>query len=164
MTSTKPPTITGDDDPSFREESTGQVARYQATDPERDDITWSVSGVDVGAFDISDSGVLTFHDPPDYENPTGSAGGGNEYRVAVEAEDEGHNVVTFAVMVTVTPVNEPPTVAGDIPLPLLPRTVETFSLDLHRHPTRRRSPPPPSHGASRAPTVVTSTSIETREN
>ena len=52
------------------------------------------------------SGVLSFNDPPDFENPTDS-GSGNTYEVIVEASD-GTNTGTFAVTVTVTNVNERP--------------------------------------------------------
>ena len=104
------PAITGDDNPSYPEEGTGQVARYRATDPERAAITWSVTGPDGNDFRISETGELTFGSPPDYESPAGA--NGNGYLVTVRARDEGLNAATLDVTVTVTPVNEPPTVSG----------------------------------------------------
>ena len=118
------PTITGDDDPSYQEEGTGQVARYQATDPERAAITWSVTGPDGSDFRISETGELTFVNPPDYESPAGA--NGNEYLVTVRARDDGFNTATLDVTVTVTPVNEPPTVTGH-ETPSLDENDENFS-------------------------------------
>ena len=59
-----------------------------------------------------DSGVLSFNDPPDFENPTDN-GSGNTYEVTVEASD-GTNTGTFAVTVTVTNVNERPNFAPNM--------------------------------------------------
>ena len=59
------PVVTGDDQPSFQEDSTSPVATYTGTDPERDTLTWSVSnGND---FWISDRGQLYFSTPPSFE-------------------------------------------------------------------------------------------------
>ena len=95
------PTITGDQSPSFPENSLRPVATYRATDPEQDIVTWSVSGTDRDDFEISDAGVLTFVNIPDFENPTDSDED-NEYLVTVEARDEGFNTGTLDVTVTVT--------------------------------------------------------------
>ena len=118
------PTITGDSGPSFQEENTGQVARYQAADPERRTITWLVGGPDGSDFRISETGALTFASPPDYESPGGV--NGNEYLVTVRAQDDGGNTASLDVTVTVTPVNEPPTVTGDT-APTVDENSETFS-------------------------------------
>ena len=57
------------DEVYYEENSTDTVAVYTASDPEEEDITWSLTGVDAGEFSI-DGGVLTFKDgPPDYEAP-----------------------------------------------------------------------------------------------
>ena len=40
----EPPVISGDDTRDFRENGTGTIYTYRATDPEGDDFTWSVSG------------------------------------------------------------------------------------------------------------------------
>ena len=118
------PTITGDSGPSFQEENTGQVARYQAADPERRTITWLVGGPDGSDFRISETGALTFASPPDYESPGGV--NGNEYLVTVRAQDDGGNTASLDVTVTVTPVNEPPTVTGDT-APSVDENTEDFS-------------------------------------
>ena len=118
------PTITGASGPSFQEENTGQVARYQAADPERRTITWLVGGPDGSDFRISETGALTFASPPDYESPGGV--NGNEYLVTVRAQDDGGNTASLDVTVTVTPVNEPPTVTGDT-APSVDENTEDFS-------------------------------------
>ena len=87
------------------------VATYSATDGDTnpETTTWDVSGTDAEKFTITmDSGVLSFNDPPDFENPTDD-GSGNTYEVTVQASD-GTNTGTFDVTVTVTPVNERPMV------------------------------------------------------
>ena len=65
----EPPTITGEQAPSFSENSVRSVAIYQATDPEQGTITWSVIGIDDDDFNVSQTGVLTFSNIPDFENP-----------------------------------------------------------------------------------------------
>ena len=61
---------------NFDENSTSSVAVFSATDPEGEDIEWSlksVSGEDEELFNI-DGGELTFKNAPDYECPTDVAG------------------------------------------------------------------------------------------
>ena len=95
------PTITGDEAPAFPENGVRAVATYRATDPERDAVTWSVSGTDSDDFEISETGVLTFVNIPDFENPA-DANQDNDYLVTVEARDDGSNLATLEVTVTVT--------------------------------------------------------------
>ena len=95
------PLIIGDETPSFPENSVRTLSTYRATDPEGSDITWSVSGIDDDDFDISETGVLTFANVPDFENPADS-NGDNEYLVTVEARDANFNTATLEVTVTVT--------------------------------------------------------------
>ena len=64
----EPPVITGDETRDFRENRTGTIYTYRATDPEGDDFTWAVVGTDERYFDISDTGALTFKTPPDFES------------------------------------------------------------------------------------------------
>ena len=97
----EPPTITGDTSKSYPENSVRPVATYRATDPERGTITWSVSGTDDDDFAISETGVLTFTNIPDFEMPA-DADQDNEYLVTVEARDDGSNTATLDVTVTVT--------------------------------------------------------------
>ena len=112
----EPPVITGSDSRSFRENGTGSIYTYRATDPEGDDFTWSVSGLDASYFDISERGVLAFKTPPDFENPSRFDGTeyDNEYQVTVQASDDQGGAGTFDVVVTVTNQNEGPVVAETI--------------------------------------------------
>ena len=119
------PTIAGDAALSYPENTatTRVLDRYRATDPEGRQITWSVAGTDEDSFRIDGSGNLFFVDQPDYDAPSDS-GGDNEYNIQVVAEDDGNLgdgtpsllgtlSSSFDVIVTVTPVNEPPTVHGE---------------------------------------------------
>ena len=74
------------DEVDFEENSTDTVAVYTASDPEEEDISWSLLGnVDAGDFSI-DGGVLTFKNgPPDYEDAA-RYGADNTYNVTVVAE------------------------------------------------------------------------------
>ena len=64
-----------------------------------------MSGIDAGNFSVSNSGVLTFNSPPDYENPTDNDRN-NEYLINVNATDSDGKTGTTAVTVTVTDVND----------------------------------------------------------
>ena len=100
-------------------ENSREVSTY--TLPEANGpVTWSVSGTDGEWFSISQTGELTFHRPPDYENPTDLDGGGdkgdqpdNAYLVAITVEDNT-NIKTEHVRVRVTNVNESPTFDNDL--------------------------------------------------
>ena len=79
-------------------------------DPEGDDFTWSVSDAGDGSyFGISDTGVLTFKTPPDFEMPPRPDD--NDYQVTVQARDDQGSTGTFDVTVTVTDQNEGPEIA-----------------------------------------------------
>ena len=95
----------------YRENGTNALYTYRATDPERADIEWDVSGPDGIDFTISEGGVLSFTNPPDFENPEGVTG--NVYQVTVEAEDGDAKTASLPVTVTVTDLNEGPTIAGN---------------------------------------------------
>ena len=87
------------------------LARYTATDPEEPSaqITrWRTSGTDGGDFVINEQGELRFRNTPDYERPADS-NRDNTYVFTVQVSD-GRYYGTFEEMVTVTPVNEPPTI------------------------------------------------------
>ena len=106
----------------FAENDTGPVGTFTAYDQDGDVITWSLSGPDGDLFTI-DGGVLSFREPPDYENPL-SRSGGNEYRVTVEAGDGTHDVV-----VTVGDVDEAGTVSMDRRQPQVDRPFEAVLSD-----------------------------------
>ena len=105
------PEVTGEAAVDYQENGAGAVAAYTATEPDNDPITWSLSGPDMGAFDIGSGGELTFNTPPDFEGPT-DADTDNVYKVAVEASDGGATPGTLEVTVTVANVDETPEVTG----------------------------------------------------
>ena len=102
----EPPEVTGSTAIEYAEDDTSTVETYTATDPERGQITWGLSGTDEDDFTITQSGDLEFASDPDFETPTDN-GGDNVYDVNVLAGD-GTSTSTHAVTVTVTNVNEPP--------------------------------------------------------
>ncbi len=100
-------------------ENTTAVATVTATDVDSGDtLSFSISGgADAARFSInSASGALTFSSAPDYETPTDS-GADNVYDVQVSATDNGTGNLsdTQAIAVTVTGVNEAPTISGTPP-------------------------------------------------
>ena len=102
------PVVTGDDEPSFQEDSNAAIATYTAADPERDALTWSVSGND---FWISSRGQLHFRSPPSFETQT-------SYTVTVTATDDYETAPlsgSLSVTVTVTDAEE----SGVVTLSLL---------------------------------------------
>ena len=92
------------EDAAFQENSTNPVATY-TVGGQTEGFTWSLSGIDAGNFSVSNSGVLTFNSPPDYENPTDNDRN-NEYLINVNATDSDGKTGTTAVTVTVTDVND----------------------------------------------------------
>ena len=102
------PKLEGDDPEDYAENGTGDVARFTATDPEGESITWSLDGVDRNLFMISKNGVLTFVNSPDYE----ATDTDNMHVVTIRASDGGDNTTTEkAVTVEVTNVDEDGTVS-----------------------------------------------------
>ena len=95
---------------SYRENGTASLYTYRATDPEGAVVEWSVSGADGENFKISDSGVLTFMEPPDHDDPADDDQD-NEYQVTVVATDQTGHVADLPVTVTVTNANEGPVIA-----------------------------------------------------
>ena len=85
---------------TYRENGKATLHTFRATDPERSAITWSVTGTDRDDFTISETGVLAFASPPDYESPTDSDRD-NVYEVTVEARDDVFNTGTLQITITV---------------------------------------------------------------
>ena len=122
----EPPTLTGSGLSTFVEEPPGDyrfVKRYLYSDPEGDDLDWSLSGPDGDLFVVKETGLnwlyllifgphleLQFAISPDYEEPV-DADTDNVYEVTLSASD-GHNTVTVDVEVTVEDKNEPPELSG----------------------------------------------------
>ena len=96
----EPPAVTGTTSFTYRENGTAIIYTFKATDPEKGTIYWSVTGTDGDDFTISETGVLSFASPPDFENPADSDGN-NEYLVTVEARDDDFNRAFLEVMITV---------------------------------------------------------------
>ena len=113
----EPPTITTTSSSATalrqNENVTSRLYTYRATDPERKPIKWSVGGVDARFFAIDEKGQFSFKEEnaPDYERPADS-GRDNVYNVVVQATDDGRNVDTLDVTVTVREVNEGPEVTS----------------------------------------------------
>ena len=109
------PRVSGNQEIGYLETRTTSVASFTATNPNSaPSVTLSVSGQDSGDFEISSSGVLTFKNQPDHENPA-DANRDNVYHVDVEATD-GTYTGALHVVVTVIDVDEPPDIAGlDMP-------------------------------------------------
>ena len=106
-----PTTPTGRDAITVAENTAGNLARYAATDPDKDDtVMWDVSGTDANSFRIDSSGNLAFNGAPNYENPTDSDGN-NVYEVSVDAKD-AEFTSSLEVTVTVEDVDELPEIAG----------------------------------------------------
>ena len=86
------------------EDRTSTLYTFRATDPEGGDVSWGLSGTDSSAFTMSETGALSFTNPPDYEQPADS-GRDNVYEVTIRASD-GRNAGTLDVTATVTDHNE----------------------------------------------------------
>jgi gliding motility-associated-like protein len=81
-------------------ENTTAIATYTANEP----VTWTLDGgEDASKFSIDPStGVLTFTNAPDFENPTdGTASGSNTYIVVIKGTDGNGNTTTQTLTVTV---------------------------------------------------------------
>ena len=145
---------------SYEENKTETVATFEATDPERrTPILWSLAdtadiigeqnldGVDPlddvmdedvadrALFDISDRGVLTFKESPDYENPPNA--GDNAYQVVVQVSDGGRSQIArnwFKVVVNVTDAEDDEMVtwqvdpAGEVTASAVPQPLRQFRV------------------------------------
>ena len=107
---------------SIEENSGTAVGDFDAPDPERGSVTWSLArSGDHRRFEIDASGALSFKDtPPDYESS--DLGNDKAYHVTVQAteEDDGDTQTrelsdSLAVTVAVTDVNESPTITENAP-------------------------------------------------
>ena len=102
----RPPELAGPSSASVDEHSTDAVATYEATDPDDDELTWTLAGADASAFQLQGSGTtstLHFQEAPDFETqPT--------YAVDVVVADDESLSATVSVSVTVSNVDEPGTV------------------------------------------------------
>ena len=88
----------------YEENGMDAVETYMANGPMAARARWSLEGDDAGRFSLSQDGVLTFRNSPNYENPT-DMGTDNTYKVTVKAND-GTYMDTQDVIVMVTDVEE----------------------------------------------------------
>ncbi|MBU0653550.1 MAG: cadherin domain-containing protein [Gammaproteobacteria bacterium] len=106
--------------PQVAENSTA-VTTASATDADAGDTkAWSISGgTDAALFSIDPAtGVLSFISAPDFENPADVAGGtsaagDNVYEVEITVTDNGSLTDVQTLAVSVTNVNELPTITSD---------------------------------------------------
>ncbi len=98
---------------NFAENASGTVYTATGTDPDAGTtLSWTLGGADAALFDInSGTGAVSFKAAPNHEAP-GDAGGNNVYDITVTASDGKLSSLAQAVAITVTNVNEAPTVAA----------------------------------------------------
>jgi hypothetical protein len=101
------PTLTVADASVAENSATGTVvADANATDPEGDPISFSISGTDASAFNInSSSGEITFVNSPDFETKS-------SYSLTVTASDDEGNSTNQDITISVTDVAEAPVFAN----------------------------------------------------
>ena len=112
------PSLDVDDDSlRYKENGTKSVATFSADDPDDDDLSWHVDGLDSKAFKISDEGVLSFKTSPDFENPA-DRDGDNRYEIRVKVADDGSPSRSDSqdVRIRVTNQNELNAIIGDTQL------------------------------------------------
>ena len=119
------PTIVSptDFDVEVAENSTTVILDLEVDDPENQAITFALVGVDAALFTLSNQGVLTFNQAPNFELPA-DQGGDNVYTLEVQVSD-GTNTVNQAVTVTVSDVNEAPTLNLVNPVTTLGQETDT---------------------------------------
>ena len=107
------PVITSAGTASFAENATGTAYAATASDADAGStLTYILGGADAALFDVdSATGVVTFKNAPDFEAPA-DAGGDNVYNITVAASDGTHTSVAQAVAITVTNVNDAPTLTA----------------------------------------------------
>ncbi len=105
------PVLLGPRAVSLSENSSGELGRYRAIDPEDATVTLTLRGRDSGSLSLGDDGVLSLDSAPDFEHP-GDADRDGVYEVSIDASD-GTLTTSRAVRLAVRDVNEAPTVSGD---------------------------------------------------
>ena len=100
------------------EENQTAVTTVTAMDYEEDNLSFSISGGDDKDLFVIDpaTGVLSFADAPDFENPsdTGAKPADNDYEVEVTVTDDGEGTpsTTQAITVSVKDVNDAPVITS----------------------------------------------------
>ena len=107
--------VTGNILNAFQEGGATSVASYTASGAGDSTVTWSLLGEDSDDFSISDSGVLSFNSPPDYDSPSDSEAD-NVYELFVEASTDSSlgflPVVVIVIERSNTPATGAPTITG----------------------------------------------------
>ena len=104
------PTITSAPSGSTPENTTSTFTA-NATDPESNPLSYSLSGTDAANFTINpSSGAISFTTIPDYENPT-DTDANNVYSLTLEVSDSTHTT-SQALSITVTNIDEPPSITS----------------------------------------------------
>ena len=120
------PVVTGPTTLEFEEDtSTGTtLATYMSTDPDRKGVDMELTGTDSEHFTLSSGGALSFNAVPDFEEPADS-GGNNDYRVTIEAREQGDgtSVGRLRVTVWVTNVDEPGVLETNVEEPRVGQTL-----------------------------------------
>ena len=107
------PRITSGGSASFAENATGTAYTATGTDPDSGaTLTYALGGVDAARFSINTtSGAVTFKTSPNFEAPT-DAGANNVYDITVTASDGSRSSAARAVAITLTNVNEAPSITS----------------------------------------------------
>ena len=108
------PAVTSATSASFAENGIGIAYQATSTDPEGRTITWTLGGTDAARFAIvAATGAVSFKIAPNFEVPTDS-GANNIYDITVTASYGNLSGTARAVAITVTNVNEAPTVTSGL--------------------------------------------------
>ena len=101
--------ITGETELEVEENYSGQISQYEAEDPERNAVTWSLSGPDAAFFQIDQDGNLSLLKELDFEVKS-SVEKSSTYKVTVISIDDGRPAASarLDVVVTVSDVEEVP--------------------------------------------------------
>ena len=109
--------ISGPTSVNIRENSAGVMATYTSTDPDEEGIDLVLTGADSEDFTLN-SGDLTLNEVPNFEEK-------NQYRITVEAREQGDgtSVDRLNVTIRVTNVDEPGMVETNVREPRVGQTL-----------------------------------------
>lgn len=119
------PTITSGAEVTVAENSTGIAYTATATDPDGDEVSWSLAGLDQDLFTIDElTGEVTFKESPDYESPQ-DRDKDNTYELIITATDKEGLNDTKSIIVNVDNINELPTLSLNNTLTSLDENADT---------------------------------------
>ena len=108
-----PPSITNTNMNISVVENQTSAFTVNATDPNGDTLTYSLSGDDASLLSISNQGVVVFNTAPDFENPS-DADTNNVYKITVTVSDGSLNATAnFEITVTNDTSDDPTTTEYD---------------------------------------------------